>query len=193
MNWLAELLPPLLYEGRLVFRQCPRTDATSHEAIRLLEAAFNAYRLDLAGRAIEFDAGTAVEAGSVLIRASWALVNHDTPSAEIVRWVAMSHPPTTPAHHLTADLLFRFLPQIRHRALATRTSDPLAVQIEALLRRWPLSGVLANLELGPDKPPELCGHPGLMRLYAERWARHQNPNWRPDEALNDYVDLVCRE
>ncbi|WP_020465537.1 hypothetical protein [Singulisphaera acidiphila] len=190
MNWLEELLPPLLYEGRLVFRQSPRMDASSPAAKQLLQVAFDAYRLDIAGPPIEFDAGTAIEASSLVIRASWALVNHDSSSAEIKRWVAMSHRPTTPSHHLTADLLFRFLPQLRKRALAKHEPDPLAERLATLLRHWPLSGVLADLDTGPDSPPDLCGHSGLMQLYAERWAKYQNPNWRPDESLNEYVDLV---
>ncbi|SIO62471.1 hypothetical protein SAMN05444166_7056 [Singulisphaera sp. GP187] len=193
MNWLEELLPLLLYEGRLVFRQSPYSDASSPEAGRLLHAAFDAYRLDIAGPLIEFDAGTALEAGSLVIRASWALVNHDVPNTEIARWVAMSHRPTTPAHHLSADLVFRFLPQIRKRALAHSATDPLAERIEAVLRQWPLSGVVADLEIGPDRPPEFGGHFGLMQLYAERWANHQNPSWQPDDSLNEHVDLVLTD
>ncbi|AGA26456.1 hypothetical protein Sinac_2121 [Singulisphaera acidiphila DSM 18658] len=165
-------------------------DASSPAAKQLLQVAFDAYRLDIAGPPIEFDAGTAIEASSLVIRASWALVNHDSSSAEIKRWVAMSHRPTTPSHHLTADLLFRFLPQLRKRALAKHEPDPLAERLATLLRHWPLSGVLADLDTGPDSPPDLCGHSGLMQLYAERWAKYQNPNWRPDESLNEYVDLV---
>lgn len=168
-------------------------DASSPEAKRLLQAAFDSYRLDIAGRAIEFDAGTAIEASLLVIRASWALFHHDLPGAEISRWVSMSHRPTTPSHHLTADLVFRFLPQIRKRALAQSAPSPLAGRLEGILRQWPLSGVLADLEAGPDTPPELCGHSGLMLLYAERWAQHRNPTWRPDESLNEHVDLVLSD
>lgn len=193
MNWLEELLPPLLYEGRLVFRECPRTDASSPEAIRQLETAFDAYRLDIAGTAIEFDAATAIEVSSIVIRTGWALVNHDLPDAEMRRWVSMSHRPMNPSQHLTADLLFRFLPQLHRRALVHRGAEPLAERLGAILREWPLSGVLANLEIGPEQPPAFYGHFGLMQLYAERWASHRNPQWRPDAALDQHVELVLGE
>ncbi|WP_406696245.1 hypothetical protein V5E97_35185 [Singulisphaera sp. Ch08] len=193
MNWLEALLPTLLYEGRLAFRQSPCMDASSPEATRLLRSAFDVYQLNVAGPRIEFDANTAIESSSLVIRASWALVNLGLPVAELTRWLAMSHPPTTPSHHLTADLVFRFLPQLRKRALAHRAIDPLVERIESILRQWPLSGVLAGLETGPDTPPQFSGHPGLMLLYAERWAIHRDPAWRPDDSLNEYVDLVLND
>lgn len=190
MNWLEVLLPPLLHEGRLVFQQSPRTEPSTSKAKQLLEAAFETYRLDVAGPTIPFDADTALEASVLVIRAGWALVNHDLPSAEVKRWMTMSHAPTTAAQHLSADLVFRLLPQIRKRAMARFDPDPLVERLTAILRQWPLSGVLANLDNGPETPPKLCGHPGLMMLYAERWMPHRNPHWRPDETLNESLELV---
>ncbi len=105
----------------------------------------------------------------------------------------MSQVPASPAQHLSADLLFHFLPQIYRRARAIDRDDALTVLLESLLRRWPLSGVLCELEGGPIGPVDLGGHPGLMLLYAERWARHEHPAWRPTGPAADHVELVLTE
>ena len=62
--------------------------------------------------------------------------------------------------------------------------------IERVLRRWPLSGVLAGLDEGPTAPLDLGGHEGLMLLYAERLSRRDAPAWRPSGRPLEYVELV---
>ncbi len=82
------------------------------------------------------------------------LVNHDLPSAEVKRWMTMSHRPTTAAHHLSADLVFRLLPQIRKRAMGairTRSAGGTAYGHPPAVAPF---RVLANLDDGPDGPPE---------------------------------------
>jgi hypothetical protein len=184
MDCLAEFLQSLLYEGRVVFHQRP-IPAASAGAVAVLERAYAAYRLEVAGALIPFDAAVAVAAAELVRQASWALVNHDARPEQLEQLLTMSLAPTLPAHHLSADLLFRFLPQIRRRARAFDPADVLPVLLEKVLRRWPLSGVLAALDEGPGAPLDLGGHPGLRLLYAERLAAHEATAWIPegDESL----------
>ena len=78
------------------------------------------------------------------------------------------------------------------RARGLDPTDPLAEILGDLLRRWPLSGALSDIEDGPLVPPAFGGHPGLLLLYAERVNAHDRPAWRPEPstAAYDYYQLV---
>jgi hypothetical protein len=193
MDRLEDLLRPLLKDGRVVFRGPPAPDWSGAEALDLLGSAFEDARLDVAGAPIDLDGAVALEGGRVVVHACYALLSREESAEELGRRLAMSRGPTTPSHHLSADLLFRYLPQVYLRARAMNPSDGLAVLLAELLREWPLSGVLANLDEGPRCPPDMGGHEGLMLLYAERWARRRNPSWRPEGRAGEYVELVLRD
>ena len=90
--------------------------------------------------------------------------------------------PPTPAHHLSADLTLRYLPQVLNRARGLDPTDPLIGLLEDVLRRWPLSGVLSDVAEAPLGSLEFGGHPGLLLLYAERLAANDRPAWRPAQA-----------
>jgi hypothetical protein len=61
-----------------------------------------------------------------------------------------------------------------------------------LLRRWPLSGALSDVDGAPIGPTDFDGHPGLLLLYAERLDGHDRPAWRPGPSspAYDYWELV---
>ena len=86
------------------------------------------------------------------------------------RRLVMPGSPTTPAQHFSADLLLRYLPQVLKRARGLDASDPLVGLLAEVLRRWPLSGILSDVEEGPTVPLDFAGHRGLQLLYAERVA-----------------------
>jgi hypothetical protein len=191
MDCPAEFLQSLLYEGRIVFRGRPiPAPSASVGAVAVLERAYAAYRLEVAGPPVPFDARVAVEAAELVRQAGWALVNHDARPEQLERLLAMSLAPTLPAHHLSADLVFRFLPQIHRRARAFDPADVLPALLAEVLRQWPLSGVLAALDEGPPAPPDLGGHPGLALLYAERLAAHEAPAWAPAGDASAYLERV---
>jgi hypothetical protein len=73
---------------------------------------------------------------------------------------------------------FRFLPTVYRRAKA-RTDAALITGVETVLRRWPLSGVLAELDGEPAAALDFFGHPGLQLLYAERLTAAARPGWVP--------------
>jgi hypothetical protein len=192
MSPLAEFLQPLFDEGRVVLRARPvRGDERPPDARELLATAFATHRLSVAGPRIAWDAGTGLAAAHLVANACWFLASHQEPPEELHRCLKMPGPPTTPAQHLSADLLLRYLPQVHRRARVAAPADPLALLTAEVLRQWPLSGVLADLPDGPTTPPTFAGHPGLLLVYAERLADHANPAWAPaDGPGQEYVELV---
>jgi hypothetical protein len=155
-----------------------------------LAPAFADYRLDVAGPPIDFDPVTAASAANALCWACWFLVSHREADADVEREVSMPVRPATAAQHLSADLLFRYLPQVHRRARAVAADDVLTLCLARLLRNWPLSGVLSDVIDGPDEPPDLAGHLGLQLLYAERLARTEKPAWAPAASARGHVELV---
>src|SRR4051794_12591654 len=112
-----DFLTELLNKGRVVFRsnKAPR-DRPRSQDIALLEQAYRAYRLRMAGPAVPFDPAVGYSAAELIRQSSWALVNHDDRVSHLKERLNMPIEPLTPAHHLSADLTLRYLPQIFNRA-----------------------------------------------------------------------------
>jgi hypothetical protein len=198
MNDLVEFLAGLFSKGCITFRSPPEpvnpgAGAVSAGVLGQLEGAYAAYRLDIAGEAIALDAGVAAAAAELLRQASWALVCHRDKVEDLERRLTMPRAPRTASQHASADLILRYLPQVHRRARALDPSDVLVGLLEAVLRQWPLSGVLSGLHEAPTAPLDFGGHKGLMLLYAERLAqsRGATPAWRPVGRPLDYVELVA--
>jgi hypothetical protein len=191
MPSLAAFLERLLRDGEVVLREKPRVARRPEpEAREFLERAYAEYRLEVASPLIDFDAGAALAAGELVRQACWFLVNRDEPAAELMKCLVLPGTPTTPAQHLSADLVLRFLPQVHRRARSLAPDDQLPGLLAEVLRRWPLTGVLAEVEDGPLTPVDFAGHPGLLLLYAERLAQNERPAWMPGGAAREYVELV---
>jgi hypothetical protein len=194
MSSLVEFVQRLYQEGEVVLKAQPQLDARQRaEAVPVLESIFADYRLAVAGPLIEFDAMTAVAASELLWQACWFLVSRQEPVAELNRCLSMARRPTTPAQHLSGDLLFRYLPQVHRRSRARAADDELAELLTVLLREWPLSGVLADIAEAPLTPLDFGGHPGLLLLYAERLAQKERPAWIAAGSVFEYISLVFHE
>jgi hypothetical protein len=191
MATLGDFLQTLFEEGRIVLVGRPEpSEADRPAALRALEAAFDVHRLDVAGPPIPFDARSALAAAELVRQAGWFLVNRSETVREMERSLAMPRLPRSAGEHLSADVSFRFLPQVQRRARSIDPDDPLANFLADLLRAWPLSGVLSDLEEGPKEVGNLGGHPGLWMLYAERLALAEKPGWMPTGAPRGHVELV---
>lgn len=195
MDHTTDFCSQLLKEGRVVFAGPPIAPLTPTGASREhLAQAFQAARLEVAGALIAFDAAVASEAAELVRQACWALVCRTEPAEVLAQRLAMRSQPSTPAQHLSADLMLRYLPQVLDRARATGAADPLVTILARVARQWPLSGVLADVREGPTTPLDFGGHEGLMLLYAERLARHGRPAWVPDGGrARGYAALVFHE
>ncbi len=196
MATFSDFLPQLLNHGRIVFRSAGApNDPPTERDVAILAEAFEVHALSVAGPRIGFDPRAAREAAELVRQASWALVNRDDRASDLKKRLTMTGTPRTPSQHLSADLMLRFVPQIARRARGLDPIDPLAEMLAAILRRWPLSGVLSDAAEGPGVPIEFEGHPGLSLLYAERLSVNDRPAWhpRPTSPAWGYFELVQQE
>jgi len=195
MPGFAEFVQRLLTEGSVVLRQRPLVTPADHSrASDILEKAYSAYRLDVAGPPPAFAAPTALAAAEFVWLACWFLLVRDEEPAEVEKGLRPLTPPTTPGQHLSADLVLRFLPQVYRRARGLAADDVLTQSLERVLRQWPLSGVLADVSEEPTTSLELGGHSGLLLLYAERLAGNVKPAWVPAEGpAREWVERVFAE
>jgi len=191
MPTLVKFLKRLLHEGRAVLRQCPTiSEEAADDSLLLLKQAYQDYALEIAGPIPAFEGKIALAAAECVRQACWFLLNRDEPAEEVGKRVILPGRPKTASAHFSADLTLRYAPTLYQRAKAISPDDPLPSIIAEILRRWPLSGVLAPLPEGPLEPVMLDGHPGLMMLFAERLARHEKPAWVPIGEAAEYVEVV---
>jgi hypothetical protein len=190
MTVLTTFLRGVLQAGRLLLRE-PLPAEAAPDAVALLAEAYGVHALAVAGPPIPFDADTAIAAARVLYRAAWYFLNPNEPVD--AGGLAMSGEPRTPSQHLSADLMLRYLPVLHRRVRALRPGDELAGILAKLLRRWPLSGVLGDIEDGPIVAPDFAGHAGLRLLYAERLAAHEKAGWFPSGPALEAVELVWQQ
>jgi hypothetical protein len=184
-------LEAVFSQGRVVFRGRPEpAPAVSARALGRLSEAYAAYRLDVAGPPVPFDPATAAEAGELVRQACWVVVSKEDRVEDLERRLTIRRPPARPSDHLSADLLLRYLPRVYRRARAVDPCDPVVSLLAKVLRGWPLSGVLAGLDEPPLAPLDMGGHPGLLLLYAERFAAQGRPAWRPTGPGAEYLEWV---
>jgi hypothetical protein len=190
MHPLVGFLEALFDAGAVTIAARPVAAPVDSSARELLDRVYAAERLSVAGPPVWCDAEIALAAAEFVRWACWFVVNRDEPAAEVERLLALPPEPRTAAQHLSADLTFRYLPHVHRRARALSPDDPLTVRLEDTLRRFPLSGVLADVTAGPTTGLEFENHPGLQLLYAERFAKRPRAAWRPGGRTGEYVELV---
>lgn len=194
MAVFSEFLAALIHEGTIAFgpEDAPRDRPTEYDTALLAEA-YATFALGVAGPSIPFDARVAVEAAELVRQASWALVDRQERPASLRDRLRMTAKPLTPSEHLSADLTLRYLPGVIRRVRALDPSDPLEAMLVDVLRRWPLSGALADIDEPTLTPLDFGGHPGLLLLYAERLEAHDRPAWHPPvgSEASDYRQLIA--
>ncbi|CAN5871789.1 hypothetical protein BH23PLA1_BH23PLA1_18950 [soil metagenome] len=193
MSALSDFLDNLFREGTVVFRDHPALSGSDRAGTaEVLRRAFDEDCLDLAGAPPTFDEAAAVEAAEWTRMACWFMVHREEPVEELKLGLTLPKAARSPGAHLSADLTFRYLPLIHRRARALSTNDLLTRRLAELLRQWPLTGVLSDVEEAPIGPVDWTwdGHFGLMLLYAERLAVTEKPAWCPTGKAFECVEWV---
>lgn len=194
MSGLAEFVEALFTTGRLKFDRRPEAARAERErALPLLRRAFDDDSLDLPGPPMKFDESIAVGAAEFTRRACWFLVSRSEPGEVVEQALSFRTTPRSPGQHLSADLTFRYLPLVHRRARSRAPNDLLTTRLAEVLRRWPLSGVLSDVQEAPEGGLDLGGHAGLMMRYAERLADKAKPAWLPpsETRTGAFVELVA--
>lgn len=191
---LLPFIEGVLRDGEAVLSDAADSRGDDRSALaRRLEAYHREYHLEIAGPPISYDPAAALMAAESLWLGCWFLVHRDAPPVEVARLLAEPREPTTAAAHLSADLLLRFVPQVYHRARGLAADDLLTIWLARLLRKWPLAGVLADLDDAPLSDLDYDGHPGLQLLHAERLAQRPRAAWVPAGTGREAVELVFAE
>jgi hypothetical protein len=182
MGKFVAFLQSLLETGEVILSERPQPGPRERgPAGEYLAKSYRGFRLEVAGPLVDFDAEAALAAGEFVWRACWFLLDRTEPPEVLKRELALPPAPVTPAQHLSADVVLRYLPQVYQRARAFAPDDPLTNLLARALRQAPLSGVLADVAEGPLAPLDFDRHYGLQLLYAERLAGHQKLAWLPQE------------
>lgn len=190
---LPDLTQELLTHGRIVFTGPPEEGrAAAEETAAILDQAYQTHRLGVAGPVLPLDRGIALAAARFVARAAWLLVSRSDNDADVDRLLWLPRPKTA-SQHLSGDLLLRYVPHIYKRAHRLNPADVLVRRLDDVLRRWPLSGVLAPLSEPPLTELTFQGHRGLLMLYAERLADNFKAAWLPRGEAAAYVELVWSE
>jgi len=171
---LRDWLERVLIHGESVQTEAP-VFHSDPVILPLLESAYLRHAANVAGVRLPFQKNVAQDAARVLAEACWA----QSSASEFTPTPPWQREPASAAEHLTADLLYRFLPGVLKRAKARDRESALCVFLEELLCKWPLSGVLADLDGAPALPPDFDGHAGLQMLYAERLLANPRAGWVP--------------
>jgi hypothetical protein len=184
----------LLQEGSARLSEPPRLHPGERDAV--VSALHDAYRdhlLDVAGTPPPFAPAVALRAIEWTARACWLLLHRGATASEVESDLPLFQPGPDAGDHASADVVLRLLASVHRRARATDPADALAARLEELLRRWPLSGVLADIDAPPLTPVEFGGHPGLLLLYAERFAARPRPAWCAEGPVQEYIELTLAE
>ena len=187
----ADWLQRVLAHGESAQESAPTPLADDRvRALPLLRAAHEQRALSVAGPVLPFAPESAWQAARLLAEACWKLVGESPP--EPLPTIEVSR--VSAADHFSIDLSLRFLPTVYRRAAARESGVALAAELESVLRRWPLSGALANLDGNPTTAPDFEGHPGLQLLYAERIVKSAQPGWIPTDGLaREWAERVFHE
>lgn len=193
MSTFADFLQQA-FQGRVQLRGRLELSSAERPAVQRLLADVHARRvLDLAGPSPRLEVETALAAAQVLADACWFLLTRDEPPDEVERALRMPTPGSA-SEHFSADHCLRYLPVVHGRAVALCPDDILTRILSDILRKCPLSGVLARVSAPPTTPLDFEGHPGLQLLYAERLANHLRPLWVPQEGeARQWVERILEE
>jgi hypothetical protein len=175
----------LLESGRV---RVPSSRAAPADLEAAVAALDHEVRPGLAFEAPALDAAVASWALTILYRGCQSLVYRDI-DADAVR-DALSQPcpaaEPSPSVCYSADLAFRYLPDLLALARGVAADDPLVTGLTELARRWPLSSVGVKGLEGPDVS-SFVGDPALLQLYVDRIIERADQSRLTEPRVNEAV------
>ena len=155
----------------------------------IIEMMDFAARTELAFVAPRLVLEVAIWAAERLYHACQFLVYREADADQVRAGCAVSCPAAAaPDVCYSADLIFRYLPDVFALARGIAREDPLIDELRSLARSWPLSSVGVS-DLGILDVSAFIEHPGLRRLYADRILERNDPSCLGNAA----VAAVVRE
>ena len=190
MTSFHQFLTELLTEGRVVFRsaRAPQ-DRPRPEDIALLERAYNAFRLSVAGPEIAFDPAIGYSAAELVRQASWALVNHDDQVSHLKKCLTMPIQPVTAAHHLSGDLMLRLPAASLEARSRARSNRPIDIAAGSRAASVAALGRALGRGRGPDGPSRSGRAPGPAAALC-RAARGQRSTGVAARAIRPGLGLL---
>lgn len=160
------------------------------EASRVMGEFERGYRLSLAGAPPAFALDIACHAAETMYRLCQCLVYRELEPHTVLSPHTLAHEgPRTPADHYSADLVFRFLPDVWRLAKDASENDPLLALILSLGSRWPLSSVgipgLAEVTI-----ERFVGDRCLLRLYVDRIIKRRDRSRLGDRRVREMVQTA---
>jgi len=187
---LSAFIDKLMTEGVAAVFGNTEVPSVDPECGRLLVAWDGIARSDLAGEVPPFSVSTATWASKILYLACKFVVCREIPEAEIVRSLAEKCPePHSPSVDWSADLLFRYLPEVYRGARHLSNSDPLVRELLKLAAAWPLSSVGIPLEREPSLNT-FIQHPALKQLYVDRILEAADVSRLGDPQVNEAIRIA---
>ena len=125
-------------------------------------------RLSLGGEAPALEMEVAIWAATLLGEAARLAIARELGAAEIAQVLTRQCPrPRSEVVDYSADLFFRYLPELTAWVERLAGDDPLLDHLRRLGGEWPLSSVgMRGLRVGCIEP--FVVHPALRRLYVDR-------------------------
>jgi hypothetical protein len=175
----------LLESGRV---RVPSSRAAPADLEAAVAALDHEVRPGLAFEAPPLDVPVAAWALTILYRGCQSLVYRDI-DADAVR-DALSQPcpaaEQSPSVCYSADLAFRYLPDLLALARGVAADDPLVTGLTELARRWPLSSVGVKGLEGLDVS-SFVGDPALLQLYVDRIIERADQSRLTEPRVNEAV------
>ena len=193
----GSIVDTMLEEGRVIVTGPLPPEAVT-DATPVIEQFEARYRLNFPGEPPPLSMAVALWAVTRFYQACQYLMFREIDAEVVTRGLAIACPDAEPASaHYSADLVFRFLPDLDKRVRAANAEDVLASSLQNLANRWPLSSV-GMKNVTPTHISEIFQHPGLRMLYRDRvlsredWPRldHELTRSLVEEAIGGHPELA---
>ena len=171
---LTLFLNDLFEHGRVATKSVDVSVDDQQEAIRLLREYECHDRANWPAGQPEFSEQIGLWSANLLYRACHFVVERDANPESLQRALTVKPPqPPSAAAHYSADLTFRFLPDVVKLAKTAAEDDPLGEMLLNLARQWPLASVGMTAVQNVDVSC-IAGNPCLLQAYVDRVIRRSD-------------------